>query len=96
MSVNTNDIKKIAQLARLHIPPEQYPAYAGQLSRILEYMDKLNELDTADTQPMYNSQDTSNVMRSDTVKPSLPREEALKNAPLSGNGFFRVPKVVKK
>jgi len=59
-------------------------------------MEKLNEVNTDDVAPMYNSLERTNVTRPDQVRPSLPQNEALKNAPLKGDGFFRVPKVVKK
>ncbi|HHM01543.1 MAG TPA: Asp-tRNA(Asn)/Glu-tRNA(Gln) amidotransferase subunit GatC [Caldithrix abyssi] len=96
MSVSREDIKKIARLAQLHIEEEQYDQYMRQLNAILGYMEKLNALDTNDVTPLMHSQELQNVMREDTVRRSLTQEEALKNAPGAGNGFFRVPKVVKR
>ncbi len=96
MSVTTEDIKKIARLAHLHIEEKDYPSYIRQMNAVLGYMEKLNEVNTGGVAPMMNSLDLKNVMREDEPQASLPREEALKNAPLSGDGFFCVPKVVKR
>ncbi len=96
MSVTKEDIRKIARLAHLHIEEQDYPSYIRQMNAILGYMEKLNEVDTEGVTPMMNSLELKNVMREDVPRASLSQEEALKNAPLSGNGFFRVPKVVKR
>jgi len=65
-----------------------------QFNRILEYIDKLNELDTTDVEPLYHVIDLKNVFREDIVKESYPREEILKNAPSRTEFFFKVPKVI--
>ncbi len=96
MSVTKEDIIKIARLAHLHIEEREYPSYIRQMNAILGYMEKLNEVDTEGVAPMMNSLELKNVLREDEPHASLSREEALKNAPLSGDGFFRVPKVVKR
>ena len=96
MSVTLNDLEKIAQLARLKLKDEEKEKFLGQLNQILEYVEKLNELNTEGIEPLSHSMDLINVMREDIEKPSLPREKALENAPSKDEEFFRVPKVVSR
>ena len=93
MSVTLNDLEKIAQLARLKLKDEEKEKFLGQLNQILEYVEKLNELNTEGIEPLSHSMDLINVM---LEKPSLPREKALENAPSKDEEFFRVPKVVSR
>jgi aspartyl-tRNA(Asn)/glutamyl-tRNA(Gln) amidotransferase subunit C len=94
MAVTTDEVLKIAELAALSFTPDEVKRLTGELNRILEYMEKLNELDTSDVDPLHHVLDMTNVMRDDEVRPSLPREEVLKNAPDAVDGYFRVPKVI--
>lgn len=87
-------IEHLAQLARLSLSDEEKAAYGSQLEGILAYMDKLNELDTAAVEPTSHVIAMSNVMREDLSRPSLPREEALQNAPDHTEKFYRVPKII--
>jgi aspartyl-tRNA(Asn)/glutamyl-tRNA(Gln) amidotransferase subunit C len=66
----------------------------SQLGGILEYVKKLDELDTSDVPPTYHVLDLVNVTREDAVRPSLPVDEALANAPDRAEGFYRVPKII--
>ncbi|MBV6511476.1 MAG: Asp-tRNA(Asn)/Glu-tRNA(Gln) amidotransferase subunit GatC [Ignavibacteriales bacterium] len=94
MAVTLDEVKKIAELARLDFTEEEYIRFTGEMNRILEYMDKLNELDTAGVEPMAHPAGGVNFMREDELKPSLTPEEALKNAPAREDNFFSVPKVI--
>ena len=70
--------------------------YTNQMNDILEYMDQLNELDTDDIEPLSHVLDLTNVTRADKEKPSLDREDVLKNAPETDGEYFIVPKVINK
>lgn len=94
MPVTIKDVEYIANLARLEFKEEEKEKFTEQFNRILEYMDKLNELDTSNVEPLYHVIDLKNVFREDVVKPSYPREEILKNAPSRTEYFFKVPKVI--
>lgn len=94
MSVSKEDVHYIADLARLRFSEEEEEEMAQQLSRVLGYMEKLNELDTEDVQPMSHVLDITNAFREDKVEQRITREEALKNAPDADQAYFRVPKVI--
>lgn len=94
MAVTKRDVEKVAKLARLQFSEEEKEKLVAQLNRILKYMEKLNELDTTDVEPTTHVVPLKNVFRQDVVKPSLPREKALANAPAKEDGFFKVPKVI--
>ncbi len=94
MPVTIKDVEYIANLARLEFKEEEKEKFTEQFNRILEYIDKLNELDTTNVEPLYHVIDIKNVFREDIVKPSYPREEILKNAPSRTEYFFKVPKVI--
>lgn len=94
MQISKDDVKKIATLARLNIAENEIEKYQHHLEEILNYVQKLNELDTANVEPTYYVQEAINVFREDEVKPSLSQEDALKNAPEQSHGFFVVPKII--
>ncbi len=94
MSVTIQDVENIAKLAKLSFSGEEKEKFVEQFNQILQYMEKLNELDTDNVEPTYNVLELSNVMRKDKVKTWLTQEEALANAPKSNHGFFSVPKVI--
>ncbi len=94
MSVSLEEVRNIATLARLHFSDQQLEAYRENLNEILKYVEKLKELDTENVEPTFYVQDSKNSMREDTVRPSLPVEDVMKNAPSHAQGFFRVPKVI--
>ncbi|CUS98046.1 aspartyl/glutamyl-tRNA(Asn/Gln) amidotransferase subunit C [Candidatus Kryptobacter tengchongensis] len=94
MPVTIKDVEYIANLARLEFKEEEKEKFTEQFNRILEYMDKLNELDTTNVEPLYHVIDLKNVFREDVVKESYHREEILKNAPSRTDFFFKVPKVI--
>ncbi len=96
MSVTLNDLDKIAHLARLSLKEEEKEKFLGQVNQILQYMEKLNEIDTNGVEPLSHSMDLINVMRDDEKKESLPQQKALENAPQKNDEFFRVPKVISR
>lgn len=94
MKISKKEIEHIAALARLYLSEEEKDLYGMQLSSILDYMEKLNELNTNDVEPTSHVLPLSNVMRDDMPKPSLFREEALMNAPDHTDKFYKVPKII--
>lgn len=94
MSVTIKDVDHIAALARLEFPESEKETLTHQMNDILKHIEKLNELDTSNVEPLSHVIELSNVFRDDTVKPSIPAEEALKNAPSSADSSFTVPKVI--
>jgi aspartyl-tRNA(Asn)/glutamyl-tRNA(Gln) amidotransferase subunit C len=94
MKISKDEIEHIAELARLSLSDREKEVFGLQLSSILGYMEKLNELDTSSIQPTSHVLSLSNVMRNDISKNSLPRDEALKNAPACTDKFYRVPKII--
>jgi len=94
MSVTIKDVEHVAELARLAFSDEEKRRLTKELNSILEYMEQLNSLDTTNVEPLSHVIELSNVFRDDTLKPTLPREEALKNAPAKTEKFFKVPKVI--
>ncbi|MFQ6673471.1 MAG: Asp-tRNA(Asn)/Glu-tRNA(Gln) amidotransferase subunit GatC, partial [Fidelibacterota bacterium] len=94
--VSTEEVLRIATLAKLQLTEEEVEKYTSQLNDILEYMEQLKELDTENIEPLSHVLDLKNVARKDTEESSLSREEALSNAPESDGQFFIVPKVIDK
>lgn len=94
MAVTLNDVEHIAELARLKFSDKELKSFTHQLNGILKYVEKLNELDTENVEPLSHLVEGNNAFREDKLKPSLNREEALKNAPESDGEFFKVPKVI--
>ncbi len=94
MKVTKKDLETVAVLSRLSIPEDEQDKYIQQMDSILTYMDNLNAVDTENVKPTTYALPMSNVFREDVVKPSLPREKALSNAPLEDHGYFKVPKVL--
>jgi aspartyl-tRNA(Asn)/glutamyl-tRNA(Gln) amidotransferase subunit C len=88
------DVKYVAHLARVALTPEEQEKFGAQLSNILGYIEKLNQLDVSKIEPTAHAVPLVNVFRQDEVQPSLPNEEALRNAPAKANGLFMVPKIV--
>ncbi len=96
MKISKNQVEYVARLANLELSEEEKEMFTHQLDNILSYMDKLNQLDTEDIEPTSHVLPRKNIFREDNVKPSLPLEEALANAPDTKDGFFRVPRVIEK
>lgn len=94
MSITVKDVQHVAKLARLQLSPEEEATFTEQMNAILQYAEKLNELDTENVKPTTHVLQVSNVMREDVVKESLSQEEALLNAPDEEDGHFKVPAVL--
>ena len=88
------DVKYVAHLARLALTPEEEKKLGAQLGNILGYIEKLRELDVSNVEPTAHAVPMVNVTRADEIQPSLPHEDALRNAPRQAGGLFIVPKVV--
>ncbi|NTU43349.1 MAG: Asp-tRNA(Asn)/Glu-tRNA(Gln) amidotransferase subunit GatC [Nitrospirales bacterium] len=94
MRITEQDVRHIARLARLHLPEEEVSTMGGQLNAIIEYVEQLGSLDTADVEPTSHVLPLQNVMRDDLPRPSLSPEDALGNAPDPSDSFYRVPKII--
>lgn len=96
MEVTPELIDKLAHLARLEVKPAEKERLQKDMQQMIGFIEKLNELDTAGTEPLMHLTGEMNVLRNDEVKTSITREEALQNAMLKTDEFFMVPKVIKK
>jgi aspartyl-tRNA(Asn)/glutamyl-tRNA(Gln) amidotransferase subunit C len=96
MDVNDALIEKLANLSRLEFMEEEKEEIKNDLQKMIGFIDKLNELDTTGVEPLLHMSGNVNVFRKDEVNGEIPSEEVFKNAPLHSNGFFKVPKVIKK
>ena len=92
--IDKAEVEKVAKLSRLDLTDAEVQEFTGQLSAILEYVEKMNELDTTDVEPLAHCLPISNVFRADCVKESLGTEKALANAPQRDGEFFKVPKIL--
>jgi aspartyl-tRNA(Asn)/glutamyl-tRNA(Gln) amidotransferase subunit C len=88
------NIDDVALLARLKLSDEEKGLFSDQLGKIIGYVDTLNELDTGDVDPTSHVLPLKNIFRDDKVCPSSKREQILKNAPESNDGFFRVQRII--
>ena len=88
------DLARAVKLARIELTPEEEQRLAPQLGEVLQYVEKLNELDVSGVEPTAHATPLSNVMREDEPRESLSPEDALRNAPKTANGLFVVPKIV--
>jgi aspartyl-tRNA(Asn)/glutamyl-tRNA(Gln) amidotransferase subunit C len=88
------DVRYVAHLARLALTPEEEQKIGAQLGSVLGYIEKLKEVDVTGVEPTAHAFPMVNVTRPDEVRPSLSREDAMRNAPAQANGLFIVPKIV--
>ena len=94
MKIDADEVRRIAKLAHLALSPEEVDRFAGQLDAILAYVEKLGELDTDGVEPTTHAIPVAQPLRPDVPRPSLTREEALRNAPERDEFTFIVPRVV--
>jgi len=92
--IDQAQVRKVAKLSRLELTEAEVEEFTGQLSAILDYMEKMNELDTTNVEPLAHCLPISNVFRDDCVKESLGTEKTLSNAPQRDGQFFKVPKIL--
>ena len=93
-TIDTTTVKHIANLVRLGISEEEAQKFSGQFTSIIEYFKMLNEVDTENIIPASEIANAENVLREDVAKPSMSREEFLRNAPQSERGHIMVPTVL--
>ena len=94
MKISLDEVRRVAELARLELGPGEEESLTGQLNAILEYMGQLGELDTAGVEPTSHVLPLTNVMRDDLARRCLPTAAALANAPDAEQGHFAVPKII--
>jgi aspartyl-tRNA(Asn)/glutamyl-tRNA(Gln) amidotransferase subunit C len=95
--IKKEDVEYIAELAKIKLTEEEKELFTVQLGKILEYMNKLNELNTEDVEPLYHFSYLKNVLKEDIPKESsVKREDILLNAPQTEGPYFRVPKVIEE
>ncbi len=94
MDISIKEIEKVASLSRIKLTIEEKNNFRRQLADILDYMEKLNELNTDSVQPMAYATSLKNVFREDKIESSYARQEILNFSPSNSNGFFKVPKVI--
>ena len=96
MEVNDALVDKLANLARLKFDTSEKEAIKNDLQKMIQFVEKLNELDTTGVEPLLHMSGNINVLRADEVKGSITREAGLQNADVHDEHFFKVPKVIKK
>ena len=94
MKITLDQVRHVARLARLNLPEDRMRELMQNMNDILGYMDMLNEVDTTGVEPTSHVMDIKNVFREDEVKPSLPHEKSLQNAPQENRDAFVVPRVI--
>jgi len=96
MKIKRDNIINIARLARLELSDKELDLFAPQLALILDYIAQLKEVDTSGVEPTSHVLSIQNVFREDLIKPSLGKDDALKNAPSKEDGLFKVPRIIEE
>tara|TARA_B100001057_G_scaffold492056_1_gene583636 strand:+ start:1339 stop:1629 length:291 start_codon:yes stop_codon:yes gene_type:complete len=96
VKVTDDIVKHIAHLARLEFKGEELEAIRGDMEKIIDFMDKLSEIDTENIEPLIFMNENVNVLREDVSNQTLTKENALSNAPKSDSDYFRISKVLDK
>lgn len=94
MSISKDEIKKVANLAKLYVDDSNLDKLSADMEQVIAFADALAGVDTQGIDPTNNVMPVQNVFREDVVRPSMPREKLLQNAPSQENGCYSVPKVV--
>ena len=94
MKIDKETLEKIAHLARLEFDEKDAGKMMQDMTNMVNFVEKLNEVDTTGVEPLTTMSHEINALREDEVKPHLPHQEALKNAPKKDADYFRVPKVL--
>jgi aspartyl-tRNA(Asn)/glutamyl-tRNA(Gln) amidotransferase subunit C len=94
MSLSAEQVRWVANLARLELTDAELATMTGQLNRIVEYVDQLQQLNTDGVEPLAHALELANVFRADEPQPSLPVDAALANAPRRRGDFYAVPAVL--
>ncbi len=90
----TIDVGYVANLARMNLSPEETVALQGQMEQIVQYVDKINELDVSDVEPTCHAVEVINVLRDDEPRPTIDHDAVMANAPAEADGQFKVPRIV--
>jgi aspartyl-tRNA(Asn)/glutamyl-tRNA(Gln) amidotransferase subunit C len=96
MKVNDALVEKLANLARLKFDDAEKEAIKDDLQKMIQFVEKLNELNTTGVEPLLHMSGNVNILRDDVIRGSISREEGLENAAIHDEQFFKVPKVIKK
>ena len=96
MKIKEKEIDRLAELSKLQFNDEDKKAIAGDLDKIIAFIEKLNTVDTENVEPLLFITDEVNVLREDDVKIEVTQKEALKNAPLKDSDYIKIPKVLNK
>ena len=96
MELTNETVDYLAHLSRLEFQPQEKAGILEDLQRMISFVEKLNELDTAGVEPLRHVTEQFDTLREDRIQPSLDRELALRNAPSHNDLYFKVPKVLKK
>ncbi len=94
MAITRDDVEKVALLARLELSEAEVESLTSELGQIVGYVDQLAEVDTENVEPMAHAIEVHNVFADDLVQTSLPRDEALANAPSHNGKAYLVPPVL--
>ena len=94
MSISKDDVKYIAALSRIYVPDEKLEGFTKNLADIVKYVEQLQELNVDNVKPTSHAVPVGNVLRPDTVKPSLSNAQALSVAVEAKDGCFKVPLVI--
>ncbi|HDQ05891.1 MAG TPA: Asp-tRNA(Asn)/Glu-tRNA(Gln) amidotransferase subunit GatC [Candidatus Bathyarchaeota archaeon] len=92
--LSKKEVEHIAWLAHIELSDQEKGLFTEQFNEILDYFKKIDEVDTEGVEPTYHVLDLKNVYRKDETEPSLPPEEALRNAPKKENKFIKAPRIV--
>jgi len=92
--IDIKTVDEVAHLARLEFNDEAKTEILNDMNRMLAFVDKLNELDTENIEPLIYMTDEKNVLREDESEQTITQKEALKNAPKKDSDYFKVPKVI--
>ena len=95
MEITEEMVKTLADLSRLTFNDLEKEEIKKDLQRMISFVEKLNELDTSDVEPQLHMTDAVDIYREDLVQGSMLNEDALKNAPMADDNYFKVPKVIK-
>ena len=96
MKIDSKTVDKLAELAKLEFDEASKKEIINDLNRIVSFVEKLNEMDTTNVEPLVYLTEDTNVMRADEVKQDITQQEALKNAPKRDSDYIKVPKVIDK
>ncbi|RKD28998.1 Asp-tRNA(Asn)/Glu-tRNA(Gln) amidotransferase subunit GatC [Thermohalobacter berrensis] len=94
MDISKEDVKHVAKLARLEFSQEEIEDFTQKFASVIEYVEKLKEVDVEGIEPTYHVHPIKNVMREDKVGKSMDRDKVLSNAPDKETGFFKIPNVL--